>query len=22
MKVSYVCQECGFTVPKWLGKCP
>jgi DNA repair protein RadA/Sms len=22
MKVSYVCQECGFTAPKWLGKCP
>ena len=22
MKVSYVCQECGFEAPKWLGKCP
>jgi DNA repair protein RadA/Sms len=22
MKVSYVCQECGFAAPKWLGKCP
>jgi len=22
VKVTYVCQECGFTAPKWLGKCP
>ena len=22
MKVTYVCQECGFTAPKWLGRCP
>lgn len=20
--VKYVCQECGYTSPKWLGKCP
>ena len=19
---QYVCSECGFTTPKWLGKCP
>jgi DNA repair protein RadA/Sms len=19
---QYVCSECGFTAPKWLGKCP
>ena len=22
MKTDYICEECGFTVPKWLGKCP
>ncbi len=22
MKVTYICQECGFESPKWLGKCP
>lgn len=21
-KTLYVCQECGYSVPKWLGKCP
>jgi DNA repair protein RadA/Sms len=21
-KVSYVCQECGYDSPQWLGKCP
>jgi DNA repair protein RadA/Sms len=21
-KVTYACQECGFTAAKWLGKCP
>ncbi|MFP4499377.1 MAG: DNA repair protein RadA [Candidatus Hydrogenedentota bacterium] len=21
-KVVYVCQECGITVPRWMGKCP
>jgi len=21
-KVKYVCQECGYAAPKWLGKCP
>lgn len=21
-KVAYVCQECGYDSPKWLGKCP
>lgn len=20
-KTLYVCQECGYSVPKWLGKC-
>ena len=20
--VKYVCQECGYSSPKWLGKCP
>ncbi|MEW6088631.1 MAG: DNA repair protein RadA [bacterium] len=22
IKINYVCQQCGFTTPKWLGKCP
>lgn len=22
IKVQYVCQECGYDSPKWLGKCP
>lgn len=22
VKVSYVCQECGYDSPSWLGKCP
>ncbi len=22
VKVTYVCQQCGFAAPKWLGKCP
>lgn len=22
LKIKYVCQQCGFTSPKWLGKCP
>ena len=21
-KTRYACQSCGFTSPKWLGKCP
>ena len=21
-KTMYVCGECGYTTPKWLGKCP
>ena len=21
-KKSYVCTECGYTSPKWMGKCP
>ena len=21
-KVSFVCQECGYDTPSWLGKCP
>ena len=21
-KTLYVCQECGYSVPEWLGKCP
>jgi DNA repair protein RadA/Sms len=21
-KVSFVCQKCGFQVPKWMGRCP
>lgn len=21
-KVAYLCQECGYDTPKWLGKCP
>ena len=21
-KVSFVCQECGYDSPQWLGKCP
>ncbi len=21
-KINYVCMECGFSSPKWLGKCP
>ena len=22
IQVSYKCSECGFTQPKWLGRCP
>lgn len=22
MKITYICQECGYESPKWLGKCP
>ncbi len=22
LKTKYVCQECGYSSPKWLGKCP
>ncbi|MGQ9617603.1 MAG: DNA repair protein RadA [Candidatus Aminicenantia bacterium] len=22
MKTSFICQECGYESPKWLGKCP
>lgn len=22
LKIKYVCQQCGFASPKWLGKCP
>ena len=22
MKTKYICQECGYSSPKWLGKCP
>lgn len=22
VKVVYTCQECGYTAPKWLGRCP
>ena len=22
LKQAYVCQECGYTSPKWMGKCP
>ncbi len=22
IKTKYVCQECGYENPKWLGKCP
>ncbi len=22
MRVAYICQECGYESPKWLGKCP
>ncbi|MDX1815836.1 MAG: hypothetical protein R3239_07740, partial [Thermodesulfobacteriota bacterium] len=22
VKVEYACTACGFTSPKWLGKCP
>ncbi|MFH1288645.1 MAG: DNA repair protein RadA [bacterium] len=22
LKIKYICQQCGFTAPKWLGKCP
>ena len=21
-KTKYICSECGYTSPKWLGKCP
>ncbi|NLN38836.1 MAG: hypothetical protein GX155_04500, partial [Smithella sp.] len=21
-KSSFVCQQCGYMSPKWLGKCP
>lgn len=21
-KIAYVCQSCGYTTPKWLGRCP
>ena len=21
-KIVFVCRECGYTHPKWLGKCP
>lgn len=21
-KITYVCQECGYETPKWMGKCP
>ena len=21
-KITFVCQECGYSSPKWLGKCP
>ena len=22
LKTVYVCQECGYTTPKWMGQCP
>ena len=22
IKTSYVCKECGYKTPKWMGKCP
>ncbi|MGN1098492.1 MAG: hypothetical protein ACI4SS_06320, partial [Clostridia bacterium] len=21
-KTTYICNECGYKSPKWLGKCP
>ena len=21
-KTKYVCQECGYQTPKWMGRCP
>ncbi|HEU5140921.1 MAG TPA: hypothetical protein VFT51_13155, partial [Bacillales bacterium] len=21
-KVKYICQECGYESPKWMGRCP
>ena len=21
-KTTYICRECGYKTPKWLGKCP
>ncbi|MCI0473926.1 MAG: hypothetical protein L0Y76_10130, partial [Ignavibacteria bacterium] len=22
IKINYICQNCGYTSPRWIGKCP